>query len=71
MVPLGQGAGKIIDPFNINVGEACSCMYCYSAVGSCEACLLISRAAVRERLCKIQCAPWRPTYSACNRVSGF
>ena len=47
MVPLGQGAGKIIDPFNINVGEACSCMYRYSAVGSCEVCLLTSRASVK------------------------
>lgn len=32
MVPQGQGAGKIIDPFNINAREACSCMYCHIAV---------------------------------------
>lgn len=38
MVPQGQGAGKIIDPFNINAREACSCTYCHTTVvGLCKA----------------------------------
>lgn len=60
MVPQGQGAGKVIDPFNINVGEACSWMYYFAAVGLLGSMPANTQVRSEEGLRQIQCSPWRP-----------